>query len=160
MLGERVEGLVHVPVAQVPGGDAAAEHLPVVRLRIANAAGVLLGVEVTVGGDAAVTACVVGRAPLQTEQLRADRVLAGLAAAAVELVRAMRSVPDEDEACVRGELEQRLVITACGRAKSFRVAHRACSRSRLARASSSRTSSSVVWEKSSYQAPTARNGSG
>jgi hypothetical protein len=78
MLHERIQGLRHVCVAQVPGVRPAHEHRTVVLLRALHETRVLLGKEVGGGGNAPVAIRVVGRPPLQIDQLLDDGVLAGL----------------------------------------------------------------------------------
>jgi hypothetical protein len=91
-------------------------------------------------------------------------------------VGAVAGFAQEDHARITDEIEQRIVIPLapgdgvsgvpnrvgqggrCGARHDY--LRGAVSGARLARANSSRTSSSVVCEKSSYQLPTATNGSG
>ena len=50
------EGVGHVPVAQVPGGDLSAIHRAIVMLGITDEPGILLGIKVIVLCDPAVLA--------------------------------------------------------------------------------------------------------
>jgi len=71
-----IEGFHHVGIAAVPGCLPAREHRPVVLLGVVHEPGVLLGEEIFVRGDPAVTVRVLRRSPAQFEQLLDHVVLA------------------------------------------------------------------------------------
>ena len=75
---ERVERLAHVPVAQVPRGDAALEHRAVILLGVLHQARVLLRLEEFLGGDEPILARVFRGAAPELDELRHDLVLAAL----------------------------------------------------------------------------------
>src|SRR5205823_8928845 len=79
-------------------------------------------------------------------------------ALAIELVGAVRGLPERDHARITDEVEQLVVVVPRPAQRQERVADRISIHA--ASASRRRTSSSVVSEKSSYHAPTARNGAG
>src|SRR5713101_6435253 len=76
VIGERVQGVGHVAIAQVPGRNPPAEHRPVVLLGRPR---ILLCVEQLVLGDQAVPARVLRGMPLQVDELLDYRLLAFLA---------------------------------------------------------------------------------
>jgi hypothetical protein len=76
--GERVEGVGHMAVAEVPGGDPPAEHRAVVGLRVLHGPRVLLRVEQLVLGDEPVAPCVLQGVALQVDELLDRLPLAGL----------------------------------------------------------------------------------
>jgi hypothetical protein len=76
MIDQRFERRHHVPVADVPGLGATAEHRAVVRLSVANDSGVLFRHEVFVSGDASITLRVFCRSPSEVDELLDDFVLA------------------------------------------------------------------------------------
>jgi alkanesulfonate monooxygenase SsuD/methylene tetrahydromethanopterin reductase-like flavin-dependent oxidoreductase (luciferase family) len=88
--GEGVERLGHVLVAQVPRGDAAAEHRAIVALGVAREACVLLGREKFVFRDVAVALGELGGAALEFEELLDDRFLLGTAEEVAEQILALR----------------------------------------------------------------------
>src|SRR4029453_1757926 len=105
-------------------------------------------------------------ATLRDEATRDARALA------VELRRAVRGLAEQDEAGVADQVEQRVVLRGVARerqgeapeprsgdSRGHHGAPASCG-SAHAPPRRSRTSSSDVSEKSSYQSPTARNGSG
>ena len=168
---EPADEVEHVGVAPHPGGEP-----PEARQRIDG-----LGV-VAAAADVAVDAIGVRPVGLDGdggEPLLADQPLGDLGALAVELVRPVRRLAEQHEARVADQIQQRVVVI--GRAderisgprragspgrRSHRLVagrHRigsssypvAAASGAAARARRSRTSSSVVWEKSSYQRPTA-----
>ncbi len=74
-----IERLGHVPVPEVPGGDLAPVHRPVVVLGIAHQPRILLGVEVVVLRDPAVAHGIFGRMAAEVDKLGDHLVLASLA---------------------------------------------------------------------------------
>ena len=79
MVGERVERVGHVSVAQIPGRHAAGEHGAVVRGGSLHDAGVLFGVELVVLRQQTVQPGVAQAVALQLRQLLDDLPLTGLA---------------------------------------------------------------------------------
>ena len=71
------EGVDHVPIAEVPRVGAPAEHRAVVRLRVPDQTGILLGVEELVRGDPPVAARVGRPLTVQLDELCDDLPLAG-----------------------------------------------------------------------------------
>jgi hypothetical protein len=74
---QRLEGLDHVTVAQVPRGHVAQEHRPVVSLCVRHQPRILLGMKRLVDGDQAVALDVVHRSGAQRAELRHRRFGAG-----------------------------------------------------------------------------------
>ena len=72
-----IQGFCHVLIPEVPGGNPTAKHIAVVFFGIGHQAGVLLGIEVLVFGNAAIPFGIVGDALLQVEQLADRFVFAG-----------------------------------------------------------------------------------
>lgn len=69
MRAQGCQGLEHVLISQIPGGDPAAEHRPVVLFRIAHGQRVLLRVEQVVLGEESVAARILQPIALQIHQL-------------------------------------------------------------------------------------------
>ena len=83
---ERVERFGHMPVTQIPGRDAAAEHGAVILLGIPGQASVLLGKEEFVAGHAPVEVGKLAGAVLHFHQLPDRFVLAWFGDAARGLI--------------------------------------------------------------------------
>src|SRR5437016_4102948 len=79
VVGEGVEGVGHVLVAEVPRRDLCAEHCPVVLFGVPNYPGVLLGVEELILGHQSITAGVLKGVVLQVDELLDCLPLAGIA---------------------------------------------------------------------------------
>ena len=173
VVAEPADEVEHVGVAPHPGRESSEA-----RQRLDG-----LGV-VAAAADVAVDAIGVGPVGLDghgVEALLADQPLGDLGTLPVELVRAVRGLADQHEAGVADQLQEGIVVVGRapqrvrGRAQGLdqEVVRQVWSglpvfiaaapyRSPVAaivptaaRSRRSRTSSSVVWEKSSYQSPTA-----
>ena len=79
MLHQRIQGLGHVHVAEVPGRDSSPKHRAVILFRVLYQARVLLGVEEIVSRDAPISPGVLPGAPLKVDQLSDDFGFAGMA---------------------------------------------------------------------------------